>query len=199
MSRTPRRLRRFLYLRRRTLAAVAAGLAVLATLHVLTPPEPDLVPVVAATRELPAGTSLAAADLTVIALPADRAPQRALSRIDDAVGTTVNGPVSAMSPITEASVAQGASLAAPGRVIVTLPLADATLAPLVQPGVHLDLIDPADGSLVAADVRVVSVPQTDTGGLLGETGQAALVEVTPKVAATLAVTAQTGGIAIALR
>ncbi|MFV0405453.1 MAG: SAF domain-containing protein [Propioniciclava sp.] len=201
MQKTPlrRRLRRFTYLRRRTLAAVATGLAVLAGLQALAPQVPETVSVVALTRDLPGGTTLTAADVTTVDLPETAVPDGAVGQVDAAVGRTLNGPVSARTPVTEMAIAEGQSLAAPGYVVITLPLSDDTLAPLVQPGIELDLIDPTDGSVLATKVRVVAVPESSSGGILTTASRAALVEVVPDVATRLAVAAQSGGVAIALR
>lgn len=188
------------HLRRRTLAALAAALAVLAVLGVFAPPRAASVGVVAVARDLPGGTVLAAADLTTVDLPEAAVPAGAMTDAAGAVGLTLNGPLSARTPVTEASVATGQGLARPGYVVVALPLADQNLAPLVRPGVHLDLLDPGGaGDVFAADVRVVAVPESEAEGFGSVPTRAALVEVQPEVATRLAVAAQSGGVAIALR
>lgn len=197
--RIPWSLRRLVHVRRRTLAALAAGLAVLALLAVFAPPRAELTGVVAAARDLPGGTVLAASDLTTVELPAAAVPAGALPDAAAAVGLTLNGPLSARSPVTETSVAAGQGLARPGHVIVALPLANQTLAPLVTPGVRLDLLDSGSGEALATDVRVVAVPESQASGFGSAPSRAALVEVLPEIATRLAVAAQSGGVAIALR
>lgn len=193
-------MRRLAHLRRRTLAALAAALAVWAVLGVFAPPRAETVAVVAVARDVPGGTVLTPADLMSIALPAAAVPAGAMTDAAGAVGRSLNGPLSARSPVTEASVATGQGLARPGHVVVALPLANQNLAPLVRPGVHLDLLDPGGtGELIASDVRVVAVPESDAGGFASVPTRAALVEVLPEVATRLAVAAQSGGVAIALR
>lgn len=194
-----RRIRRFTYVRRRTLAALAAALAVFSALRVLAPPSPDLVTVVAAAGDLSGGTTLTRADVATISLPADAVPEGALTSPDDAVGRTVSGPMAARSPVTEASISTGQALASPGHVVITLPLSDDTLGSLIVPGSTIDLIDPTDGSFMAQKVRVVAVPEASTGGLMATSDRAVLVDVSPDVAADITVAAQANGVAIALR
>lgn len=202
MSRTPtlpRRLRRFTYLRRRTIAALATGLAVLAALRALVPAAPELVTVVAAAHPLAGGTVLQSSDLTRVDLPSEAVPEGALTSVDEAVGTSLNGPLSARSPVTQASVAVGQQLASEGHVVAVLPLADDTVAPLLHPSARLDLINSADGTPLAQNVRVVATPATSGDGLMSTGSSAVLVEVTPKVAGVLAMAAQTGGVVVAVR
>lgn len=191
------RLRRFTYLRRRSLVALAAGLAVLAALRVLAPPAPDYVSVLAASHDLTGGTTLQASDLTWVDVPREAVPNGALTTMDAAVGQTVNGPLSTRSPVTETSVSLGQQLAEPGYVVASLPLTDDALLALLQPGVRLDLLSTADGSVMAQNVRVVASPVAVDDGFTA-TQPVVLVEVKPDVAGALAMAAQTGGVVIAV-
>ncbi|WP_232549982.1 SAF domain-containing protein [Propioniciclava soli] len=193
-------LRRFLHLRRRSLAALAAAVAVLATLSVLAPRPPELTSVVVAARDLPGGTVLVASDLTTLPVAPGTFPDDVLLDPATAVGRTLNGPASARTPITATALAEGQRLARDGFVVTALPLADAAIAPLVQPGTRVDLFSTGgDAESLAQNVRVVAVPAPATGAFGASGAGAALVEVTPDVAARLTVAAQTGGVAIALR
>lgn len=202
MSRTPllrRRLRRFTYLRRRTIAALATALAVLAALRFLAPVPAEHVTIVAAAQALPGGTTVQPSDLTWVDVPSEAVPEGALTTVDAAVGRTLNGPLSARSPVTEASVTPGQQLAREGYVIAPLPLTDDTLAPLLQAGVHLDLLSSTDGAFLAQNVRVVATPESPGGDLMAPTRTPVLVEVTPEVAGALAIAAQAGGVVITVR
>lgn len=193
-------LRRFVHLRRRSLAALAAALAVFAALSALTPRTPLLITVVALARDAPGGTVLAEADLTTLGLPPDAVPADAVTDAAAVVGQTLSGPASALTPITETSLAIGQQLAREGHVVVALPLTDSALAPLVRTGVRLDVMAAGgDGEVIAAGIRVVSVPTAEASGFGSTSSSSALVEVTPEVATRLAVALQSGGVAIALR
>ncbi len=200
-SPTRSRFRRFFYFRRRALAVLATVLAVFATVSALQPDRGETVPVLAAARDLPGGTVLAAGDLVPLSLPAGAAPGAAVSEASELVGRALNGPVSARSVLTRAAVATGQSLARPGYVVVALPLDNDALAPLVAPGARIDLIDPsgASGAVLASDVRVVGAPSSASGLSLGAPDRAALIEVLPEVATKVAAATRSGGLTIALR
>lgn len=183
---------------RRWLAALAAFLAVYATLGVLRPSS-DAVTVVAAARDLPGGTALAAADLLRLRLPPDAVPAGA--RVDEAglLGRVVNAPLSARSVLTDAAVSSGQELARPGYAVLAVPVAEESLLAVLQAGSRVDLLAPGEASAVATGVRVVSTPAATGGGLTGGTRRVLLVELpadqAPKVAAAL----DGAGLTIALR
>lgn len=186
---------------RRSLAALAAGLAVLCGLMAVRPALPESSVVVAAARDLPGGTTLAEADLVEVSLPAGTVPAGAATEASGVVGRTINGPLARLSVVTEASVAQGQSLARRGMVVAALPLTDAALAGLVSPGSRIDIIGPKAGSagVLATDVRVVATPGPSDQGMLASDRRVLLVEVTPAVAAQLAAAAGDGGVTLAVR
>ena len=189
-------LSRTFYLRRRTLAAVFAFLAVLTGLLALRPPEGASVEVLSAARGLPAGTVVAAHDLVRVRLPPGATPDHALTDDAEAIGRTLTGPLDRGAPLTRASVAGPERLSRPGHLVVSLPLHNDGIAALVRPGVRLDLIA-SDGATVAAEVPVVG-PATDAGdGLVRGSARTALVEVPEEVAARLA--GQGGGVTVAVR
>ena len=188
---------RTFYLRRRTLAAVFAFLAVLTGLIALRPPEGESVEVLVAARGLPAGTVVASHDLVRVKLPPDATPDHALTDDAEAVGRTLAGPLDRGAPVTRASLASPERLSRPGHLVISLPLPNDGIAALVRPGVRLDLIA-SDGATVATEVPVVG-PATDAGDGLGRGGSSrtALVEVSEEVAARLA--GQGGGLTVAIR
>jgi pilus assembly protein CpaB len=183
-------------LRRRPLAAACTFLAVLAALLALAPHQPDAVVVVVTGRALPAGTVLTAADVGARSIPAEAAPQGAMLQADQAVGATLAAPLTAGSILTDASVAAGERLARPGFVVVALPLPSSAIAALVKPGAVLDLLG-TDGGTLAAEVRVLSAPDSDSG--LGASSRAALIEVEPQVASKLAQLSSVDAVTIAVR
>ncbi|WP_040158495.1 SAF domain-containing protein [Nigerium massiliense] len=189
--------------RRRPLAAVAAAIAVFCVVIALQPPSPATVGVVTVTRDLPGGTVLAQSDVEVTQLPPGSVPGAALTDAGAAVGRTINGPLTRLSAVTEATVASGQQLARPGFVVAALPLTDAAIASVLRVGAHIDIIGPAGGKVgvVASDVRVVAVPQTASEGLGGFSGseRVALVELKPQVAAQLAGATQAGDLTLTLR
>lgn len=188
-------VRRTLYLRRRPLAAIFAFLAVLAILMALRPAPTEATGVVAAARPLPAGTVLAAGDLTVVTLPSDAVPEGAALADAEVLGRTLAGPLSQGSPVTATSVGTAERLARPGHLIVALPLSGDGIAALVCPGSRLDLLAP-DGSTVASDVLVVG--PGDEAGNLGTGSRSALIEVPDEIAGRLAATGG-AGVTVGLR
>lgn len=196
------RFRRFFYLRRRTLAALAAFVAVLAALTALQPDGGASVSVLAAARDLPGGTVLTASDLLTLELPPDAAPADAATTPESLVGRTLNAPVSARGVLTATDVATGQALVSAGHVAIALPLTSEALAPLIQVGSRIDILAAGGntGEVIASDVRVVGAPAAG-GSTLGVTtpDRVALVEVTPEIARRLAVASQTGNVVIALR
>lgn len=183
----PPALRRFLYLRRRSLAALCAFLAVLATLLALAPTTPSTTTVYAARSALPAGTVLGADHVAPLALPADAVPEGAALTEGDLLGRTLAGPVSNRSVLTAASVSEGSRLARPGHVVVALPLSDGAMAGLVGPGSRIDVLD-GGGAALATDVQVIAPPDTPGGNTfdLGGASRSLLVEVPEAVAGKLA-------------
>ena len=168
----------------------------LAALLALAPHQPDAGVVVVTGRALPAGTVLTAADVGARSIPAEAVPQGAMLQADQAVGATLAAPLTAGSILTDASVAAGERLARPGFVVVALPLPSSAIAALVKPGAVLDLLG-TDGGTLAAEVRVLSAPDSDSG--LGASSRAALIEVEPQVASKLAQLSSVDAVTIAVR
>ena len=149
--------------RRRPLAALLAAAAVVAGLHELRPPPPDVVAVLTAARDLPAGTTLHEQDLRSVDYASGTAPTGLAS---DAVGRVLAGPVRAGEPLTDVRLV-GAALAAayPGSVAIPVRLPDAGMAALLHVGDRIDLVaaDPQGGAarVVASDLVVVALPRPD--------------------------------------
>jgi Flp pilus assembly protein CpaB len=163
LARRRRAVRRLVLSRRRPLAALLAAAAVVAGLHELRPPPPDVVAVLTAARDLPAGTTLHEQDLRSVDYASGTAPSGLAS---DAVGRVLAAPVRAGEPLTDVRLV-GAALAAayPGSVAIPVRLPDAGMAALLHAGDRIDLVaaDPQGGAarVVASDLVVVALPRPD--------------------------------------
>lgn len=171
-----RALRRHLYLRRRLLASLLVGAAVLVGLRVVAPPPPATVTVMVAARDLPAGVLLGAADVAPRDFPPDVVPTGLATR---PVGRVLAAAVNEGEPVTDVRlVGPALARARPGEQAVPVRLPDAGMASLLRPGDVVDLIstDPATGEsrLVAPGVTVLAMPRTDPRST-GEGGSGALV------------------------
>jgi len=159
-TRVRRAVRRTVLGRRRPLAALCAGVAVLAAVHAARPAQPPTVAVTVAARDLPSGTVLGRGDLEVRRLPADVAP---VGSTPDAVGRTLAGPVRRGEPVTDVRLVAPSLVAAfPGRVVLPVRIADPDAVALLRVGDTVDLVaaDPRRGtaSYVAAGVPVLALP-----------------------------------------
>lgn len=184
---------------RRSIAAVAAFLAVFAGLSALRPASEPTVAVAAAARDLPGGAVLTSTDLTVVQLPSGAVPAGSVPDVGALVGRTLNAPLSARSPVTETSVATGSALARPGYSVMVVPLPDPALASLLKAGSRVDLIASGKSGVIASDVRVLASPSSSGGGMLSSASQTVLVEVTPTAAAKVAEALNLGEITLAIR
>ena len=180
--------------RRRPLAALLAAGAVLAGVHELRPPAPDVEAVLTAARDLPAGTTLDRDDLASVDYAAGTAP---VGLADDAVGRVLASPVRAGEPLTDVRLV-GAPLAAayPDAVALPVRLPDAGMAALLRVGDRIDLVaaDPqgATARRVASDLAVVALPAVDgeaaSSGLPGRLVVLAVPEALVEEVAQAAVT-----------
>lgn len=169
---------------RRLLAALCAGVAVLAAVKAVAPPAQRTVLVWAAAHDLSGGSPLSAKDLRAVALPVGALPAGVLRSGTQVVGRLLAAPVRSGEPLTDVRLLGPTLLSAlpePGLVAVPVRVADGSAAAaLVHPGDVVDVLavgDPVSGRAterpvtVASAVRVVSVPArasvaTDGGGLV---------------------------------
>jgi len=180
--------------RRRPLAALVAAVAVLAGVHELRPPAPDVQTVLTAARDLPAGATLGPDDLAPVAYAAGTAPT---GLADDALGRVLASPVRAGEPLTDVRLVGPPLVAAyPGSVAVPVRLPDAGMAALLRVGDRIDLVaaDPQGTTArqVAGDLTVVAVPAVDdeaaSSGLPGRLVVLAVPETATDDVAQAAVT-----------
>lgn len=163
ISRSYVRARRAVLLRRRWLAAACVGVAVTAGLNAVTAPPPPTVSVLAAARDLSAGTVLAAEDLTEIRLPPHALPE---GLVEDPAGRILASPLRRGEQVTDARLV-GQSLLSGYPDLTALPvrLPDPGVLGLMRVGDRIDLLatDPEGGGtrIVAHDAVVIAIPNTD--------------------------------------
>lgn len=180
---------------RRLLAGGLAAAAVAFAIEAASPGAPATVDVVVAARDLPGGTVLGPADVTVAAFPPAAVPGGVIGR-EAASGALLAAPVRAGEPITDRRVLGPGLLAGWGPDVVAAPVrvADAGAAGYLRPGDRIDLLatslDGAAGtSVVAAGVPVLALPSTADSALAE--GALVLVAASPAQAADLAAAAVT--------
>ncbi|MPQ99387.1 Flp pilus assembly protein CpaB [Modestobacter sp. I12A-02628] len=193
------------------LVLVAAALVV-----AVRPPAPGTAgpapgtPAVVAARDLPAGTVLAAADLTVADVPVGLRPLGAAGDPAELVDQVLAGPVQAGELVTRVRlVGPGLWSQVPaGEVAAPVRLADLAVAGLLRAGDRVDVLAsaPADGGsgaveseVVAPAALVLAVPTGEEGpvGVAG-TGPSGLLvlAVPPSTAARLAAAAVTATLTV---
>jgi Flp pilus assembly protein CpaB len=181
LRRLAARVRRRLLAHRRLLAGLLTAVAVAAGLQAVAPAAPATVTMTVAARDLPAGATVAATDLTTTDVPPGTVPDGAIA---EAAGAVLAAPVRRGEPITDARlVGAGLTTAHPGLVALPVRLPDGAMAGLLEPGDRVDLYAVAaagdaeassgEATRVAAGVLVLAVPsQKDsqnsvTAGLSG--------------------------------
>lgn len=178
-ARTPGgRGRRFAWLGRNRRLAIALLLCLAAgiTVHQLTPPPADTVTALAAARDLPAGTALAAADLTALQVPPGMMTAGSLKNSNEAAGRQLAAPVRKGQLLSDSHLLGPGLLAGtpPGSAAVPLRMADPSSVQLVSPGQLVNVVlTGADGhdQRSGSEVLASSVPVLWTSGRGDTTGQ----------------------------
>lgn len=158
-----RRVRREVLRRRRPIAALLTGVAVLVGVRaVAAPPEPT-VPVVVAAHDLPAGSTVSPDDLTSVAFRPGSTPDGVVS---DPTGRLVTSAVRRGEPITDARLLGDALTAdRPDLVATPVRLPDAATVSLLHVGDSVDLLsaDPQGGptARIAESALVLAIPAVD--------------------------------------
>lgn len=184
-----------------------------------------LTKVVAASRDMPAGTRLKASDLKLISVAAKDASSAVLTDVKLAQDRVLLFPANANEPIAQNRLAtQGgieglAATIEPGKRAVSVPITDATGAGgLIQPRSHVDVLFTRTGSMNEAvttvvlenvvvlaigrmtEVASVSAPAGgSTPAPSSSASRAATLLVLPEQAAKLEFARQQGKISLALR
>ena len=200
---TPARL--FVYRFRRPIAAASAGLAVLLLAITLRPTSADLVDVIVASADLPAGSTLTEQDLAVDAIPADYVPPGAVTDPADALGRMIASGIATGEPLTRSRLMTDGPRP-DGLHTVPVRLADAEAATLLSPGSVIDLVlasGDTGARIVAEGVQVVTVPRVSTSAGLGRDSRTAgsliVVATDRRTAVALAAAGTQPGLGVVLR
>jgi pilus assembly protein CpaB len=187
---------------------VAAGVLTVLALVLAVRPSPapaasdaDTVPVVVSARDLPAGTVLTAADLTIAGYPAAVIPAGVVDDPHGLLHRVLAGGMRAREPVTDARLV-GAGVTAllpPGQVAAPVRLADLAVAALVRTGDRVDVlattIDAASAEVIAEGALVVAT--TGAADDRSATGLL-LLAVDPETAARLAAAATSATLTVTL-
>lgn len=192
---------------RRLLAGVSAAAAVYFSLVALSPSSVPTVAVLAASRDLPGGAALAAADLRTVQLPAELVPAGAVKAVAEAGGRVLAAPMRSGEPLTDARfVSPGlAGGLRSGFVAYPLRLDDADVVALLRVGDRIDLYaatssEAESAGRLASGVRVVALPLPAARGKgpVGAAGALVVVATTPATVARIAQAAAGSRITVAL-
>jgi len=158
-------LARTLVRRRRLITAVLLVIVAVDLGGALRPGRAAEASVVVVTHDLAAGHPIVRSDLAVRAVGAATLPDGTLTRVDEAVGTTLNASVRRGEILTDVRLSGGVGdrLAA-GEVAAPVRLADGGLGSVLEVGQRVDIVATSpEGSsrTVASGVRVISVPATE--------------------------------------
>lgn len=154
--RVRRRARALLWRHRFWVAAVLLGLAAAAVVHRLSPPPEPVRAVVVAASTLPAGATLAAADLQTVSIPLDAVADGWPDDPGAVVGRTLALTVTEGTVLAPPLLVDTTSTGPPGTVVAGVRLAEPALASVLFPGMHVDLLAASatvDGG-VGADASV---------------------------------------------
>jgi Flp pilus assembly protein CpaB len=201
-ERARRSLRRTVLARRRPLAALCVGVAVVAGIQAARPaPAPTRVVRVAA-HDLASGAVLTPDDLVARRYPTAVAPA---GSVPDPVGRTLAAPVRAGEPVTDVRLVAPSVVAGyPGRVALPVRVADADAAALLRVGDRVGLVaaDPRRGtaSYVAVDVPVLALPRVaaDTSATAQLPGRLVVVAVFPSDVGRIAGAAATALLSVVI-
>lgn len=177
------RVRRAILARRRLLAALLVGIAVLAGLRATAGPPPATTSVLVAARDLSSGTVLEPDDLAWREFAPGTAPAGAVATESDATGRPLAGAIRAGEPLTDLSMV-GPGLAADGQVVTPVRITDAESVGLLSVGDRIDLVatdlDDGTASRVATGVPVLAVPDADPAAGDGMPGRLVVVGLDPE-------------------
>jgi Flp pilus assembly protein CpaB len=198
-----RRLRRAVLARRRLLAAVLAGLAVVTGVRAASLPPTEMTTVIVAADDLAAGSVLTTRDLTTAELPVDAVPGGAVPDLGAVEGRTLAAPLRRGEPLTDLRLVAPAILDGyPGLVATPVRVADPAAARLLAVGDRIDLlaVSPEVGraDVVAEAAPVVAVPEpSPDDGVVG--GALVVVAVPESQAMALAEAAVRSVLSVVLR
>lgn len=175
---------------RRWSAAALAALAVLVTVAALRPAPAGGagVPTVVMARDVAAGRTIGADDVTVSVRPGGQRPATALSAVGDVVGRAATSPLTVHEVVTPERLVGGDLLAGQpdDHVAISVPVVD-TASVGVRPGSHVDLYVTGSGARAATDVVVLAVHDAQEAAGLGVAAPARVsLALDPEQAAAVA-------------
>ncbi len=183
------RLGRFIRWHRRGLGAIAAMICLFATLSALAPAQPESAPVLVATKALPAGSTLAAADVQLIQMPLGLLPDQALADPQAAIGRVLTGALTQGSVLTSANMLSGRDATSADERLVPFRVPDAATVALLQVGDRITVVGSTmDGGAVdlATNVQIAALPTPGSTGMGPESGALVVVSADAETAARLA-------------
>lgn len=164
--------------------------------------KPQVRDVPVATRDIPAGATITAEDLTIARteLPLDTPTP------DELVGEIVRGPVAVGEPVTRSRLVPGQSMRPPpGTVVFPLTVNDERIAELLNAGDHVDILVAPDSlhdakpRVAARDVEVLAVPTEGGTGLSTRSGAVILLALDDVTAEELAGLRRSDHVTVAIR
>lgn len=197
----PEALARAVRRHRRVVAAALAGLSVLAALNVVTP-SPGM-PTVIAARSIAGGAVLTAADLTVVGLPERGVAEGSFTDPQTLIGRRVVARIPRNRVVTDADLLDAEGQLGPGMLALPVRFADNAGAGLLATGSRIDVLgsqlDGAGHAVVASNVAVLTLAETEPGILGGGQDASVVLEVTQAQAEAIAGAAASGPISFAIR
>lgn len=196
-------LRRAFRWHRRLFAAIFAAIAVLAALNVVSARNHSGTTMVVAVRDISGGAVVQADDVHLLPVPDDLSPPGAFSEAESVVGQRAAAPIPARRVLAADDLLGVGAQVGQGLLAFPISFADSAAVGLLRSGSRIDVLGASGDSgfaVLASDVRVVSVPASADGGLLGgESSSMVLVEVSPAEAARIAAAGNVTGLSFALR
>jgi len=188
---------------RRFFAALFAAIAVFAALSVVAARGDTGTFAVVAVRTIAGGAVVTEADVGVVRVPASVLPAEAFTEADAVVGQTVIAPVPSRRVLSPSDLLGGSSQVADGKLALPVRFEDAGALGLLRVGTIIDVLGASEtGSgfgVIAAKVRVVAIPQSEGGGLLGASEtKIVLIEVTPAQAESISAASSVATLSFAL-
>ena len=181
---------------------LGAALALLPPNRTAAPPSSAIV---VATRDLPPGAVLSAADVGVRGVPPGLVPSGALVRAGDATGQSLAAAVRAGEPLTDVRLLGPAETRLTSgdsdAVAVAVRLADPAVAELLHPGSRVDVVTAGDGQaaagVLATDATVLMVRAGPSG--TGDQGRLVVLAVRRDAATGVAAAGLHDPVAVTLR
>ncbi len=186
---------------RRWFAAILATVAAFAAVSALTQQTSNSVAVVVATKEIPAGTIINAADLTVVRLPSAAVAEGAFESVEQLIGQEVIVNIPARAVLTRFSLlADGIGVGA-GRLALPIRFSDSATLTALTVGSTIDVLGQTGSSyaVIASDLRVIAIPNVgQSGAFSSDPGELVMVDVDPAQAGAITSAASAGSLSYAL-